>query len=48
VNFEAPLVLGEDGSLTVRCNLEEVVTIPPGVRDMIPRLDERASWPKRL
>lgn len=48
VNLAAPMVLNRDGSLSVKCILEEVVTIPPGVRDMIPRLDERALWPKRL
>lgn len=48
VNLDVPSVLGPDGSLTVRCALEEVVTIPPALRDMIPKLDERASWPKRL
>jgi len=48
VNLDAPNVLGTDGSLTVRCLLEEVVKIPPALRDMIPRLDERALWPKRL
>jgi len=48
INLDAPNVLGNDGSLTVRCLLEEVVQIPPALRDMIPRLDERALWPKRL
>lgn len=48
VNLSAPSVLGPDGSLTVMCHLEEVVKIPAVVRDMIPRLDERAAWPKRL
>jgi len=48
VNFEAPSVLDADGSLVVRAALEEVVTLPAALRDMIPRLDERASWPKRL
>eukprot|EP00927_Polykrikos_kofoidii_P077985 TRINITY_DN7486_c0_g1_i1.p1 TRINITY_DN7486_c0_g1~~TRINITY_DN7486_c0_g1_i1.p1 ORF type:complete len:374 (-),score=79.04 TRINITY_DN7486_c0_g1_i1:95-1216(-) len=48
VNLEAPGVLAADGSLTVRCALEKVVYTPPSLRDMIPRLDERAQWPKRL
>merc|ERR1712157_18781 len=42
VNIDAPGVLGPDGSLTVRCALEEVATIPATLRDMIPKLDERA------
>jgi len=48
VNLKAPGVLEPDGSLKVSCNLEEVVSIPPQLRDMIPKLDERALWPKRL
>mmetsp|Transcript_75012 Transcript_75012/g.202660 ORF Transcript_75012/g.202660 Transcript_75012/m.202660 type:complete len:364 (-) Transcript_75012:104-1195(-) len=48
VNMDAPNVFESDGSLIVRAALEEVVTIPAALRDMIPRLDERASWPKRL
>lgn len=48
VNLDAPGVVKEDGSILVRCCLEEVVTIPPSLKDMIPRLDERALWPKRL
>lgn len=48
VNLSAPSVLEKDGSLVVRAALEEVVAIPAALRDMIPRLDERASWPKRL
>lgn len=48
VNLDAPGVLSPDGSLRVRCALEEVVQIPPALRDMIPKLDERALWPKRL
>lgn len=48
VNLNAPDVLGPDGDLLVRCSLEEVVLLPPELRDMIPRLDERALWPKRL
>lgn len=48
VNLNAPDVLGPDGELLVRCALEEVVNLPPALKDMIPRLDERALWPKRL
>jgi len=48
VNLDAPGVLGEDGSLNVRCSLEEVLAIPLALRDMIPKLDERANWPKRI
>jgi len=48
VNLYAPDVLRADGALTIRCALEEVVQIPATLRDMIPRLDERAHWPKRL
>lgn len=48
VNLAAPGVLGDNGVLVVRCDLEEVVTIPATLRDMIPKLEERALWPKRL
>lgn len=48
VNLDAPGVLQEDGTLTVQCALEKVVSIPFALREMIPKLDERASWPKRL
>eukprot|EP00747_Dinoflagellata_sp_TGD_P166668 gnl/TRDRNA2_/TRDRNA2_189814_c0_seq1.p1 gnl/TRDRNA2_/TRDRNA2_189814_c0~~gnl/TRDRNA2_/TRDRNA2_189814_c0_seq1.p1 ORF type:complete len:373 (+),score=64.57 gnl/TRDRNA2_/TRDRNA2_189814_c0_seq1:124-1242(+) len=48
VNLEAPGVLTPEGDLAVRCILEEVVSIPPALQDMIPKLDERAAWPKRL
>jgi len=48
VNLEAPGVLGKDDTLTVRCSLDKVVSIPPALQDMIPQLDERALWPKRL
>jgi len=48
VNLYAPGVLGPDGSLKVACRLEKVVSIPSTLRDMIPKLDERALWPKRL
>lgn len=48
VNLSAPGVVEPDGSIVVRAALEEVVAIPAALRDMIPRLDERASWPKRL
>mmetsp|Transcript_17470 Transcript_17470/g.31021 ORF Transcript_17470/g.31021 Transcript_17470/m.31021 type:complete len:351 (-) Transcript_17470:42-1094(-) len=48
VNLGAPGVLDPDGSLTVRCSLEEVVAIPAALREMIPKLDERANWPKRI
>lgn len=48
VNLDAPGVLSKDGDLIVRCTLEEVVSLPATLRDMIPRLDERAQWPKRL
>jgi len=48
VNLSAPGALRPDGSLTVRCTLEEVVQIPTTLRDLIPKLDERAHWPKRL
>jgi len=48
VNLDAPGVVGPDGELTVRCALEEVVSLPSALQDMIPRLDERALWPKRL
>mmetsp|Transcript_17145 Transcript_17145/g.30063 ORF Transcript_17145/g.30063 Transcript_17145/m.30063 type:complete len:359 (+) Transcript_17145:32-1108(+) len=48
VNLDAPGVLSEDGSLNVRCSLEEVMQIPLALRDMIPKLDERANWPKRI
>mmetsp|Transcript_207 Transcript_207/g.456 ORF Transcript_207/g.456 Transcript_207/m.456 type:complete len:380 (+) Transcript_207:66-1205(+) len=48
VNLSAPGVLRPDGSLAVRCSLEEVVNIPANLRNLIPKLDERAQWPKRL
>lgn len=48
VNLDAPGVLSPDGSLIVNCALEKVVSIPSSLRDMMPRLDERALWPKRL
>lgn len=48
VNLDAPGVVGPDGSLKVRCALEQVSSIPNALRDMIPKLDERALWPKRL
>jgi hypothetical protein len=48
VNLDIPDVVDADGTLVVRCALEEVVSMPASVRDMIPRLNERASWPKRL
>jgi len=48
VNLKAPGVLTPEGDLAVRCVLEEVVSIPPALQDMIPKLDERAAWPKRL
>jgi len=48
VNLDAPGVLSPEGDLIVRCSLEEVVSLPATLRDMIPRLDERAQWPKRL
>lgn len=48
VNLSAPGVFEPDGSLVIRAALEEVVTLPNALRDMIPRLNERASWPKRL
>jgi len=46
VNLDAPGV--HDGDLVIRCLLEEVVSIPSALQHMIPRLNERASWPKRL
>jgi len=48
VNLDAPNVLGSDGSLTISCFLESVVQIPRALEAMIPKLDERALWPKRL
>lgn len=48
MNMDVPTVFETDGSLLVRASLEQVVTIPPALRDMIPRLDERVNWPKRL
>jgi len=48
VNFSAPKVLEQDGSLAVRVSLEEVVALPPTLHDMIPGFDKRALWPKRL
>jgi len=50
VNLEAPGVLGDDEArdIVVKCTLEEVVSIPAPLQDMMPRLDERALWPKRL
>mmetsp|Transcript_32013 Transcript_32013/g.56624 ORF Transcript_32013/g.56624 Transcript_32013/m.56624 type:complete len:369 (+) Transcript_32013:111-1217(+) len=48
VNLDVPDVLGPDGELTVRCAMEEVVSLPAALREMIPKLDERAQWPKRL
>merc|ERR1712083_325291 len=44
VNLDAPGVLESDGSLLVRCALEKVVQIPANLRELIPKLDERASW----
>lgn len=48
VNLGAPGVLTPQGDILVRCALEEVVSLPPTLKDMIPQLDERAQWPKRL
>lgn len=48
VNLDASGVLAPDGSILVRCALEKVVQIPANLRELIPKLDERASWPKRL
>eukprot|EP00930_Biecheleria_cincta_P090283 TRINITY_DN79632_c0_g1_i1.p1 TRINITY_DN79632_c0_g1~~TRINITY_DN79632_c0_g1_i1.p1 ORF type:complete len:361 (-),score=59.36 TRINITY_DN79632_c0_g1_i1:74-1102(-) len=48
VNLGAPGVLAEDGSITVSCKLEEVVSIPAQLRGMIPKLNERTKWPKRI
>eukprot|EP00929_Paragymnodinium_shiwhaense_P016736 TRINITY_DN125363_c0_g1_i1.p1 TRINITY_DN125363_c0_g1~~TRINITY_DN125363_c0_g1_i1.p1 ORF type:complete len:396 (-),score=50.00 TRINITY_DN125363_c0_g1_i1:40-1158(-) len=48
VNLDAPGVLGPDGSLQVKCELVKVASIPKALQDMIPKLDERALWPKRL
>lgn len=48
VNLGAPGVLAEDGSLTVRCQLDKVLAIPRSLQEMIPKLDERANWPKRI
>eukprot|EP00928_Gymnodinium_smaydae_P002916 TRINITY_DN11065_c1_g2_i2.p1 TRINITY_DN11065_c1_g2~~TRINITY_DN11065_c1_g2_i2.p1 ORF type:complete len:365 (+),score=72.24 TRINITY_DN11065_c1_g2_i2:83-1177(+) len=48
VNLDAPGVLDSDGALKVNCTLEAVVSIPNGLRDMMPKLNERALWPKRL
>ncbi|CAJ1362018.1 unnamed protein product [Effrenium voratum] len=48
VNLDAPGVLAEDGSLTVQCKLDEVVTIPQSLAQMIPALDQRVNWPKRI
>lgn len=48
VNMDAPGVLATDGSLTVTCTLDEVVAIPGQMTEMIPKLDERANWPKRI
>eukprot|EP00439_Symbiodinium_sp_Y106_P068214 s142_g11.t1 len=44
VNLRAPGVLAEDGSLTVQCALDQVVSMPRQLEEMIPRLDERAAW----
>lgn len=48
VNLEAPGVLADDGSLTVHCKLDQVLAIPRSLQEMIPKLDERANWPKRI
>jgi len=48
VNLDAPGTLDTDGDLVVRCELEEVMSMPSQLRDLIPKLDERANWPKRL
>mmetsp|Transcript_58845 Transcript_58845/g.137440 ORF Transcript_58845/g.137440 Transcript_58845/m.137440 type:complete len:215 (+) Transcript_58845:60-704(+) len=48
VNLDAPGALEESGDLLVRCKLEKVHFIPEPLKEKIPRLDERASWPKRL
>mmetsp|Transcript_68859 Transcript_68859/g.128533 ORF Transcript_68859/g.128533 Transcript_68859/m.128533 type:complete len:222 (-) Transcript_68859:35-700(-) len=48
VNLDAPGALEESGDLLVRCKLEKVHFIPPPLKEKIPKLDERASWPKRL
>lgn len=48
VNLRAPGVLAEDGSLTVQCALDQVVSMPRQLEEMIPRLDERVNWPKRI
>mmetsp|Transcript_20472 Transcript_20472/g.46345 ORF Transcript_20472/g.46345 Transcript_20472/m.46345 type:complete len:346 (+) Transcript_20472:47-1084(+) len=48
VNLNAPGVLEKDGSLPVVCTLEEVVSMPRQLAEMIPKLDERVNWPKRI
>lgn len=48
VNLAAPGVLNPDGDLTVRCRLEKVISLPANLQHMIPQLDARAKWPKRL
>lgn len=48
VNLDVPGVLESDGVLTVRCTLQQLVSVPRNLQEMMPKLDERALWPKRL
>mmetsp|Transcript_14 Transcript_14/g.25 ORF Transcript_14/g.25 Transcript_14/m.25 type:complete len:357 (+) Transcript_14:69-1139(+) len=48
INAAAPRVIQPDGSLTIRATLEQVVAIPGKLAELMPRLDERVHWPKRL
>lgn len=48
VNLDVPGVLGAGDVLTVRCTLEQLVSVPRNLQEMMPKLDERALWPKRL
>lgn len=48
VNFRAPDVFDSKGDLCITAKLEEVVSLPKELHQMIPQLNERALWPKRL
>lgn len=48
VNFQAPGVFDSQGDLCITAKLEEVASLPKELHQMIPQLNERALWPKRL
>eukprot|EP00811_Abedinium_folium_P002878 NODE_12648_length_1212_cov_3.655300.p1 GENE.NODE_12648_length_1212_cov_3.655300~~NODE_12648_length_1212_cov_3.655300.p1 ORF type:complete len:363 (+),score=126.82 NODE_12648_length_1212_cov_3.655300:109-1089(+) len=48
VNLAAPGVLTAEGDLIIQCTLEEVISLPQNLHHMIPQLDARTKWPKRI